>query len=520
MDEQPSEIPLIDEVARRLDLITATPGAVLKYDANGDGVLDKYEWEVLRSLVEAEVVRERSGEDPEEDDWSVEEMVEDPHVDLPVMEVLDARYEVLRLIGRGSQGKTLLARTRDDQEYVAIKELAFANLENWKSLELFEREVEVLRGLDHERIPSFVDSFRVDVEHEPPRFFLVQSFIPGSTLDALLASRERISEQQVVEFALGVLEILDYLHTQVPPIIHRDVKPSNLIKTSDGLYTLVDFGGAQVVVASDVGGSTIIGTTGYMPPEQLTGRACPQSDLYALGATMVHLVTHIAPSDLPTSRLKLAWKDRASLAPPLLGFIDRLIEPVVEDRFLSAKDAIRELRMVAQGPTALAIAQPEAIDSLAKRRADFLIGVQLPPEIRGRKSIEDDMIVFDLSGRTAQAVWITGVFITLASLPLLAYVTIPALIVAMCGLAVVVVGRNVSHEELRVATNGAFEVRRGDPLKLVTEGTIQDIASGGNHIRLKTSNGEHLVGEFVEPSVRAWLQQELVRDLAPARALT
>ena len=147
--------------------------------------------------------------------------------------------------------------------------------------------------------------------------------------------------------------MLDYLHRQDPPIIHRDVKPSNLIKQPDGNYSLVDFGGAQVMVPSDVGGSTIIGTTGYMPPEQLTGRACPQSDLYGLGATLVHLVTHISPSDLPTRRLKLDWRDRANLTRPMSDFIDRLIEPVVEDRFGSAREAQQEVEMFLGGSAEL-----------------------------------------------------------------------------------------------------------------------------------------------------------------------
>src|SRR5690606_36383018 len=87
----------------------------------------------------------------------------------------------------------------------------------------------------------------------------------------------------------------------------------------------------------DTGGSTVVGTTGYMPAEQLSGRARPESDLYALGATLVHLLTHVHPSKLPQKRLKLQWRDRAqNVPPPLADFIDKLLEPAVEDRYQTA----------------------------------------------------------------------------------------------------------------------------------------------------------------------------------------
>ena len=355
MADQDMEDAIRREVARRLDVITDTPGEILKWDRDGDGVISGMEWDFLRQVVEAEVVRDLQGAqlepDHDPDDtletvlkevlWEPAEAVVDEFEGLPILEVIDGRYEVLQQIGKGTQGKTYLGRA-DDGSYVAIKELRFDNLDSWKSLDLFEREAEVLAQLDHPRIPSFIESFHVQ-RVGTSRFFIVQEFVAGEGLDVLIARKHRFSDDEVRTLARSVLEVLTYLHQLNPPVVHRDLKPANLIRRADGQYVVVDFGGVQLVLHDDIGGSTIIGTTGYMPPEQLTGRAVPQSDLYALGATLIHVVTGVHPSQLPTSRLKLDWQGRANVDPQLGAFIDALIDPIVEDRPPSAGAAARRL---------------------------------------------------------------------------------------------------------------------------------------------------------------------------------
>ena len=257
--------------------------------------------------------------------------------------VLNERFEVLEEIGRGAQAVTFRARDRVTGDIVCVKELDFRRLEDWKAQELFEREGKTLASLDHPAIPRYVDAFTEESDDEIS-LFLVQEFVEGRTLADELEDGRRWTEEELVRDAEQLLEALAYLHGRSPPVIHRDVKPSNVIRRRDGKLALVDFGAVQNVLPASTGGSTVIGTPGYMAMEQLMGRAVPATDVYAVGATLIHLVTGIDPASLPASRNRIDWKGRARVSERLAGFIDRATEPSAEDRYEDAGDALRALR--------------------------------------------------------------------------------------------------------------------------------------------------------------------------------
>lgn len=252
------------------------------------------------------------------------------------MNLLNDRFEILDEIGRGSQAVTYRARDHDSGDVVALKELDFRRVEDWKAQELFEREGKTLRGLEHPAIPKYVDAFAIE-DDDQVKLYLAQEFIDGPTLQDELDRGERWSETRVRADALRLLDALDYLHALAPPVVHRDIKPSNIIRRADGGLALVDFGAVQNIVPKTVGGSTIIGTPGYMPIEQVMGRAVPASDMYALGATLIHLLTQTDPSDLPVERNRLKFRDQVpTLSDELAAVLDDLTEPSVEDRIDSA----------------------------------------------------------------------------------------------------------------------------------------------------------------------------------------
>ena len=146
------------------------------------------------------------------------------------------------------------------------------------------------------------------------------------------------------QIAIAVLEILRDLHSLNPPLLHRDIKPSNLIWTSEQSICLVDFGAVQNQAIATGGSFTVVGTYGYTPIEQFGGRAVPASDLYALGATLVHLATGVAPADLPQEDLRWQWHVHAGkLSPYFQQWLDRLTEPALERRFQSAEQALAAL---------------------------------------------------------------------------------------------------------------------------------------------------------------------------------
>lgn len=316
------------EVERRIRALRERPTELLeRFDQNQDGVLDRSEWAALRRVISDEVLAEQ-------DDSIDHERFE--------CDTLAGRYDRLAMLGRGAQGQTFLARDRQSQDMVAIKILNVEGVTEWKHYELLEREARVLGTLDHKSIPALLDSFETDVDGKPG-IAIVQEYIPGDNLEYRLAAGELFTEDKLRRLAEDLLVILSYLHRLDPPIIHRDVKPSNVIVNDSNQTSLVDFGAVQIEGTAQ---DTVVGTTGYMPPEQVMSRPVLSSDLYSLGATLVHLATRKHPSELPSQRMKLDWRGDASVSDGFADFLDTLIEPAVERRFQSTAEALKALENV------------------------------------------------------------------------------------------------------------------------------------------------------------------------------
>ena len=213
-------------------------------------------------------------------------------------DTLNDRYELLRELGRGGAGITYLARDLQTQGIVVVKLLHLGLLGDWKTAELFEREATVLRQLHHERIPAYVDFLSVDLEGAP-RFVLIRQYVEGTSLQSRVDAGWRGTEAQIRDIGVRLLRIVGYIHDLRPTVIHRDINPRNIIVREDGEVFLVDFGGVQDAIRLSTGAtSTIVGTPGYTPMEQFVGRATARSDLYAVAATLLYLLTHRNPADL------------------------------------------------------------------------------------------------------------------------------------------------------------------------------------------------------------------------------
>lgn len=253
------------------------------------------------------------------------------------------RYELQRQLGRTAAGRqTWLANDLQSNEQVTLKLLAFSPHMQWEELKLFEREAQVLQALTHPQIPRYRDYFSLDKQIGAgiPWFGLVQDYIPGFSLQELLEQGKRFTEEQVRGIASEVLKILIYLHELSPPVLHRDIKPSNLILGDDQQIYLVDFGAVQAQAAVTGVTFTVVGTSGYAPLEQFWGRAVPASDLYALGATLIHLLTGIAPADLPQKDSRIQFSDKVSLNPNFVSWIENLTDIAIEKRYSTARQAL------------------------------------------------------------------------------------------------------------------------------------------------------------------------------------
>lgn len=259
-------------------------------------------------------------------------------------EVIATRYRIESILGQGGNGITYAAEDQKTGKQVALKALSLRRLTDWKALELFEREARVLSHLNHPKIPAYLDYFQVDEKGER-YFYLIQEIAPGKSLAALVESGWRATETEVRLIAAQILEILCYLHGLTPPVIHRDIKPQNIIRRADGQVFLVDFGSVKDTYRStSVGGSTVVGTYGYMAPEQFLGQAVPATDLYGLGATLLFVLTHTSPANMPQHRLKINFRSLVNISADFRKWLEMMLNPIVEERFATAREALAVLR--------------------------------------------------------------------------------------------------------------------------------------------------------------------------------
>jgi eukaryotic-like serine/threonine-protein kinase len=261
-------------------------------------------------------------------------------------EILGDRYLIERQLGKQAGRQTLLARDKDTQALVVIKLLTFSNDFEWDDLKLFEREAETLKSLSHPAIPRYLDYFELDTP-AGKGFALVQSYIEAKSLEEYLSAGRTFSETDIKQLAKALLEILTYLHSQKPPVIHRDIKPHNILlanrSNSIGQVYLVDFGSVQTLATQEGRTVTVVGTYGYMPPEQFGGRAVPASDLYSLGATLIALLTRTHPADLPQKDMRIKFAQIAKVSPTFADWLKWMTEPNVERRLHSAQSALEAL---------------------------------------------------------------------------------------------------------------------------------------------------------------------------------
>lgn len=275
-------------------------------------------------------------------------------------QILGDRYLISRQLAQGGFGRTYLAEdTNRFNELCVLKEFAPQAQSNTmlkKAEELFEREAGVLYKLEHPQIPRFRELLRLNLDGKV-HLFLVQDYVEGETYRTLLESRlqqkKQFSEAEVIHLMLQILPVLDYIHAL--GVIHRDISPENLIlRSKDRLPMLIDFGGVKQVAATVASqfkqpvkatSATLLGKVGYAPYEQIqTGIVYPHSDLYALAATVLVLLTGKEPQELIDERtLNWNWRREIHLSPMLGTLLDKMLSPRLSDRPVSARKVLQVL---------------------------------------------------------------------------------------------------------------------------------------------------------------------------------
>jgi outer membrane protein assembly factor BamB len=255
--------------------------------------------------------------------------------------VLQGRYEIIRTVGIGGMGAVYQARDKRFTKVArlcAVKEMVNSAPDpqlRELGIKNFEREANILATLSHPAIPKIFDYFS-----EGNRSYLVLEFIEGQDLESLLQrTASFLSEEQVISWAVQICDVLSYIHGHKPsPIIFRDMKPSNIMLNNQDRIVLIDFGIAKVFQTGQKG--TMIGTEGYSPPEQYKGIADPRGDVYALGATIHHLLTKRDPRleppftfhECPPRSLNPEVSER------LEAVVIKALQYEIEERYFSAED--------------------------------------------------------------------------------------------------------------------------------------------------------------------------------------
>lgn len=263
------------------------------------------------------------------------------------------QYKVLRVLGRGGMGTTYLAwnpfgekslggsltKARIPQ-LLALKEMNVDLAGVAKAQELFEREARTLKNLYHQGIPKYYDFFV-----EAGRKYLAMELIHGQNLEQLIYRKGPLTQDQAIAWMLQTCEVLDYLHRQDPPLIHRDIKPANLmLRTIDQRIIVLDFGAVKEIGTAFV---TRIGAESYCAPEQERGQPVTQSDLYAVGTTLIFLLTGEAPFKFYQLRgrsYRFQLEGVPNITPQLQAIIEQVTEPSPSDRYATAKELAAALR--------------------------------------------------------------------------------------------------------------------------------------------------------------------------------
>lgn len=289
--------------------------------------------------------------------------------------VLGERWVLLRTLEASGVGMTYLARGVDDAQQVVIKELSFGRMESLKHQELFEREAQLLRELDHPRLPQYIDDFVWGVgKHQA--HYLVESYIPGPTLGQQMRARQ-YSERDVLAMLDELCGVLEYLHTRTPAVLHRDIKPDNIIcHAQTGELCLIDFGSARDHMTRHA--TTVVGTFGFMAPEQLVAQATPASDLYALGILGVVLLTKMDVLELINEDHVMDWGPHVRASAPTVALLEDLTRRSARERLSEAcvvRARIHEILHPTRAPSGALIKAPSESLPDAVPKTESLFGV-------------------------------------------------------------------------------------------------------------------------------------------------
>ena len=279
---------------------------------------------------------------------------------LKIGSIIDGKYKILNKVGQGGMSVVYLAMNEKANKQWAIKEV---RKDGVKDFELIKQglivETDMLKKLSHPSLPSIVD-----VIEDDNTFLIVMDYIQGNPLSKTLEEYGAQSQENVVEWAKQLCDVLGYLHSRKPPIIYRDMKPANVMLKPDGSITLIDFGTAREYKSKNIADTTCLGTIGYAAPEQFggMGQTDARTDIYCLGATLYHLVTGMNPSE-PPYEIKPIRQINPALSNGLEKIIMKCTQRDPDARYQSCAELMYDLEHF------------DEMDNTYRRKMKFRLGI-------------------------------------------------------------------------------------------------------------------------------------------------
>lgn len=259
-------------------------------------------------------------------------------------QVIDDKYEILKLIGEGGMSKVYLAMDRRLNKSWAVKEIEkkAKDRNNEIVVQSAIAEANMIKQFDNPAIVRIVD-----IIDNGNVIYIVEDFVEGETLEALVEADGAQPEELVVDWAKQICEALDYLHTRTPPIIYRDMKPANVMLTPEGRIRVIDFGIAREYKEQNLKDTTSLGTRGYAPPEQFGGKTDARSDIYSLGVSMFQLVTGKDPC-IGTTEIKPVRQINPALSEGIETIIQKCVQHDPENRYQSCVELLYDLEHISE----------------------------------------------------------------------------------------------------------------------------------------------------------------------------
>ncbi len=259
---------------------------------------------------------------------------------LEIGSLVDGKYKILNKVGQGGMSVVYLAMNEKANKQWAVKEVRKDGVKDFEVVKQgLVAEIDILKKLSHPNLPSIVD-----VIDSKDSFIIIMDYIQGNSLNKALSEYGAQPQENVIEWAKQLCDVLGYLHSRTPAIIYRDMKPANIMLKPDGNVTLIDFGTAREFKEKNLADTTCLGTVGYAAPEQFggMGQTDARTDIYCLGATLYHLVTGMNPCE-PPYEIKPIREINPSLSSGFERIIMKCTQRDPNDRYQSAEELMYAL---------------------------------------------------------------------------------------------------------------------------------------------------------------------------------